>query len=105
MNDTPASHSDVLDAFRKLDWRHFEDFLFELVRSRGFTNLEREVVVGGMQLDLVAMEQNALLGKPIKWAFDAKARKERLPVMDVQQLGYLKTGSSAESVGSFPTSN
>jgi hypothetical protein len=78
MSDSPATHSDVLDAFRKLDWRRFEDFLYELVGARGLINLEREALVAGAQVDLVAMEQNVLLGKPIKWAFDAKARKERL---------------------------
>lgn len=90
MSDGAPTRSDLLNAFRKLDWRGFEDFLFDLLQAKGFTNVQRDVHVHGSQIDLMADEINPLMGQPVRWAIEAKAWKERISGQVVFELAALK---------------
>jgi hypothetical protein len=89
MDYAPATHSELLEAFRRLNWQRFEEFLLDLFAQKDFIRIERNVTLSGAELDFGAIEELAP-GQQVRWAFDVKVRRDRLSVDDVDRAAGIR---------------
>lgn len=59
------------ETLRGMEWRRFEEFVLEVIRSQGtFDTLRTDEVLAGRQIDIVASQRNPMLRRPLLWAFE-----------------------------------
>ena len=58
--------SDFQEKIVAFDWRAFESFVADVLRStKRFKEIRQNVVIAGRQIDMVAIENNQLTSEPI----------------------------------------
>jgi len=80
-----------------LDGRRFEEFLYDIVESLGYTQLQREANANDIEVDLLATPPESESTHSGRWAFEAKAGKQRISSKMLNTSAYAKALSGQVS--------
>lgn len=95
--------------FAQLEWGDFENLIVDLLEKRGFTKIERDVRIDGMQIDVRAcFEQNDPFGVQFEetWLVEIKLYKnERPTAKSIAELAHRLASLSQVSKGLIVTNS